>query len=279
MIKKRSPARRDALGKALQLLSWIVDSSGEATDREWGVRELAQGLHLPPATVHRVLTTLMKHKLVQRNRHSGQYQIGMEFYRLALKTQSLPGIRNAGIPVMHDLVAQCNETALLGLYDSFRMEMMFIAAVSSSHPLRYIVPINEWIPVYAGASGLAIMAFLPKEERQAIIERTKLTPLTERTITHPVALEDELARVRARGYAFSRGERTAGAVGIAAPIWGLTGRVMGDLMVTVPEPRFDERMLLPLARRVIQHSQRIMGKIGAQAPPTGPMLHAASPRP
>jgi IclR family acetate operon transcriptional repressor len=192
---------------------------------------------------------------VQRNPTSGQYQIGMEFYRLASKAQSSFAIRNAGIPVMQDLVAQCNETAFLGLYDVSRMEMMFVAAVNSNHPLRYIVPINEWIPVYAGASGLAIMAFLPEDERQAIIKRTRLTPLTEHTISHPAALEDEFARVRARGYAFSRGHRNVGAVAIAAPIWSPNGRVIGDLVLSMPESRFDEKMEPTLARLIIQASE------------------------
>jgi IclR family acetate operon transcriptional repressor len=142
--------------------------------------------------------------------------------------------------------------------------MMFVAAVNSSHPLRYVVPINEWIPVYAGASGLAIMAFLPPEERRAIIARTKLAPVTERTITDPMVLEKELARIRARGYAYSRGQRTVGAVGIAAPIWGPDGRVMGDLTVSVPEPRFDERKLPAFARLAIHHAQRIMEHLGVR---------------
>jgi IclR family transcriptional regulator, acetate operon repressor len=265
-VPKKTSGRRDALGKALQILWWIVDTSGGSTDKEWGVRELAQGLHLPPATVHRGLTALMKHGVVQRNPDSGQYQIGMEFYRLAFKAQSHFGIRNASLPVMRDLVTQCNETALLGLYDSFRMEMMFIASVNSNHALRYVVPMNEWLPVYAGAAGLAIMAFLTKAERQAIIERTGLAPLTERTITNPIVLEEEFARIRARGYAFSRGERNIGAVGIAAPIWGSDGRVMGDLVVSMPEPRFNDAMVPTLASLVIQHAKRIIEKLGAQAP-------------
>jgi len=265
-MRQRRSRRRDALGKALQLLRWIVDASDDATGNEWGVRELGQRLHLSPATTHRVLTALAKHGLVQRNPNSGQYQIGMEFYRLAFRVQSLFGIRNVSIPIMQDLVAQCNETAFLGHYDSFRMEMMFIAAVNSSHPLRYVVPINEWVPVYAGAGGLAIMAFLPKGERQAIIERTGLAPLTGRTITDPAALEDELARIRARGYAFSRGERNIGAVGIAAPIWYPNGRVTSDLVLSIPEPRFDMSMVPALARAVIKHAQRIMKKLGVQAP-------------
>ncbi|HTU02960.1 MAG TPA: IclR family transcriptional regulator C-terminal domain-containing protein, partial [Candidatus Sulfotelmatobacter sp.] len=121
---------------------------------------------------------------------------------------------------------------------------------------------------HAGASGLAIMAFLSKEERQTIIERTRLAPLTDRTITDPVALEEELARVRARGYAFSRSQRTQGAVAVAAPIWGPDGRILGELNVSVPESRFDAGMRPRLAQLVVRHAKRIMEKLGARAPST-----------
>jgi DNA-binding IclR family transcriptional regulator len=258
--------QRDALGKALQLLCWIIDASDDATDKEWGVRELSQRLPLPLATVHRLLTSLTKHGLLQRNQTSGQYRVGMEFYRLALKLRSHFGLRNAALPVIQELVAKCNEAVFLGMYDPFRMEMMFVAVINSSHPLRYVVPINNWIPVYAGASGLAIMAFLPREERETIIKRTRLAPVTARTITDPVVLEEELARIRKQGYALSYAQRTEGAVAIAAPIWGPDGRVMGEINISIPESRFDASMESTLAELVVQHAQRIMNKLGGKAP-------------
>ncbi len=257
---------RDAFGKALQVLWCMADSASDTYDRGWGVRELGQALHMSPASAHRLLTMLARHGLVQRNPQFGQYQVGTEFLRLALKLSSHFGIRNVGIPVMQALVAKCNETAFLGLYDAFRKEVMFVAAVNSSHPLRYVVELNEWFPVYAGASGLSILAFLPPEERQAVIERTGLVPLTKNTITDPALLEAELARVRGRGYAISFGHRNLGAVAIAAPIWGSDGRVIGDLALSIPEARFEPSMEPELASLVVDHASRISDKLVGAKP-------------
>lgn len=99
-MRRWTSKKRDALGKALQVLSWIVDDSSNGKEKGWGVRELAEELRLSPATVHRVLISLTKHGLVQRSDTSGKYQIGMEFYRLALRVQSNLAFRNAGMPVM-----------------------------------------------------------------------------------------------------------------------------------------------------------------------------------
>lgn len=263
-MKRVTSRRRDALGKALRVLRWLVDATDDGPHKEWGVRELGEALQFPPASVHRLLAALLEHGLVRRNPDSGQYQIGAEFFRLAMKLSSRSGIRNASLPIMQDLVAQCDENALLALYDASRMEIMFIAAVDSNHPLRYVQTLNEWLPVYTGASGLAVMAFLPESERLAVIKRTGLTPVTRNTITNPALLEEELAKVRLRGYAFSRGQRNIGTVALAAPIWNPDGRVIGSLILAMPEPRFDKRLELRLARLIIQHADQITERIGGR---------------
>ena len=259
---------RDPVAKTLELLWLLVESLGEDDHREWGVRELAEKLGFSPATVHRSLAGLMRHGFVQQVASTGKYTIGLELYRLALKVQPQFALRNAALMVMQEFVAKCNEAAFLGFYDSSRLQMMFVAVVYPTHPLRYVVPLNEWIPVHAGASGLAVMAFLPKAERQAIVTRHGLTPITEATITDARKLEAELAQVRARGYAFSRGQRTKGAVAIAAPIWGPTGAVLGELNLSVPEPRFEESMIPASAKLVMEHARQITTNLGGYPPST-----------
>jgi DNA-binding IclR family transcriptional regulator len=43
----------------------------------------------------------------------------------------------------------------------------------------------------------------------------------------------------ARGYAYSRGQRSRGAVGLGAPLYDAAGAVFGDVCITIPEGRFD----------------------------------------
>jgi DNA-binding IclR family transcriptional regulator len=116
------------------------------------------------------------------------------------------------------------------------------------------VQLNQWLPIHWGASGLAILAFLPENEQRAIVDGGLLTAQTERTITDPPTLHRELKKVRKRGYACSIGQRILGAVGISAPIWNSSGDVLGDVMLTTRRsrawtaPRIS-RPILPSARR------------------------------
>ncbi len=229
------------------------------------MRELANHLSQPPSTVHRLLNQLAQQGLIETVPESGQYRIGLELYRMMLLAQSKFVLRNAAMPFMRALVSECNETSFLGVYDPSRLEMMFAAAVDCSKPVRYVVPLNEWIPVYCAASGLAIMAFLPNEERQSIIEHTGLQPLTEHSITDPDLLHEEMARIRMQGYACSHGQRVPGAVGIAAPIWGPAGRVVGDLNLTIPEQRFEPSLETKLAGRVMHYAESITRHLVSQS--------------
>lgn len=266
-MPQRADSDRNLLGRLLRVLRWMQ----EAPDGEFGVRELSQALELPPSTMHRLLASLQGEGLVQQDPSSGKYRLGLEWYRMAFRTRSEYILRNVALPFMRQLVARLNETAFLGVYESARREMVFIAAVDSAQPVRYVVPLYQWIAIHASASGFAIMAFLPAEERQRIYQHSRLVPLTDQSITDPVLLEEELARVRERGYAVSHGQRIPGAVGIAAPIWGPDGRVIGDLHISVPEQRFDAALEPAMAADVMHYARLITEGLGTRMPDQEPL--------
>jgi len=97
------------------------------------------------------------------------------------------------------------------------------------------------------------------------VSRTKLPSVTERTITDPELLDAELMRVRQLGYAVTHGQRVVGAVGIAAPIWGPTGRVLGSIVVTVPEQRFQPSLELTLGQLAVEFANKITKALGGRA--------------
>jgi DNA-binding IclR family transcriptional regulator len=251
---------RNIVGKVAKVLRIMVEDGGDSM----GVRKLATALDMAPSSAHRVLNALVREGFLDHDQENGAYSLSMDFIRLAhLATDRLP-LQRIAVPRLRELVEACNETALLGVYDAGRREMMFTARVESSHKLRYVSEFRQWMPVYAGASGLGIMAFLPPAERQAIISQSRLAPLTDRTITEPYRLENELEIIRDRGYASSVGQRTPGAVAVAAPIFGTGGEIVGDVVVTLPELRFDQGNEAYLARLVMSCAQRISEQIGGK---------------
>lgn len=268
MAAVNNRSKRDALGKSLRLLRWMLKAPGD----EWGVRELAHSVGLPPSTAHRLLAALEREGLIESNPETERYRVGLEFYHMAWRAQAKFSIREMALPFLRRFAADSGETTFLALYDRSRMEMMFAVVVDTQYPYRYILPLNEWVPMHAGASGQAIMAFLPQEDRQAIVTSKGLAPVTSLSITDPAVLEAALAQVRAQGYAITHGQRIAESVSIAAPIWGPDGRVLGDIAVTMPEYRFGPGVEARLAPLVTFYAKRITEELGGHQPADLPGL-------
>lgn len=251
---------RSPVSKALKALIWLVQNPAP----DVGVRDLAAGLGVVPSSAHRILGSLCEDGFVKQNKSNGRYALGLETFRLAHLIVARAPWRTAALTHMRKLVDRCNETALLGVYDAHRQQMVFAAAVESGHQLRYAIDLHTWMPVYAGASGLAILAFLGDDEIASVIERSRLSALTDATITDASRLRAALTVVRQQGYAITHGHRVPGAVGLAAPVFGSDGRVIGDVCLTVPEQRFDKRGVAKLTKMLLACTGGITADIRRQ---------------
>jgi DNA-binding IclR family transcriptional regulator len=253
---------RNPISKALKALDWLLNTP----ESDVGVRQVANALALRPSNAHSLLTTLVSEGFVQQDPQTARYSLGPELLRWAHLIVSRTPIRQVAVRHMRALVDACNETTLLGLYDASRQKMMFAESVESRHPLRYVIELNKWLPLNSGASTLAMLAFLPQAEIDEILKNGRLEALTPNSIADSRRIKSELRAIRRRGFAFSRGQRLAGAVGIGAPIFGSAGRVIGDIVVTFPEQRFNKRHTQKVSRLVVTHAAAITADLGGLAP-------------
>ena len=98
------------------------------------------------------------------------------------------------------------------------------------------------IYLHGAALGKAILAHLPTERVDTIVQRHGLPALTENTITDRDVLAQELADIRKRGIAFDDGERLNGLRSVGAAILGPDGEVLGAISVAGPTSRLrDDR--------------------------------------
>jgi IclR family acetate operon transcriptional repressor len=138
---------------------------------------------------------------------------------------------------MEKLAAQTGEPVCLCLRQGGNR--IVLDTIRSSRQLQHVPPLGHEMPLYAGSSGLAILAWLPDEEVETII-MNKLAPYTRTTITDPEKLRLELDTIRAQGFSTSDGQYMDGGAGVSAPIFGLHGEVVGSLLLSIPVNRLAE---------------------------------------
>lgn len=247
-------------GTAVRLvgvLRHLAEADGEVT-----VKGLADALDLPPSTAHRMLGQLARTGMVEADGARHRYRPGVEYYRLAALVAGRMDLAEIARPIMDAVVAECGETCVLGLYLPNERRMMFVARADSAHPLRYPLALHRPLSVAWGASGRAILAFLPAEEIDAVLTLREASPATGAALPRPSEMHRLLAHIHARGVAVSHGEKIPGAVGIAAPVMRAGGQAIGSLSVTIPALRFQpdsEAGLVELVRGQAAALSRALG--------------------
>jgi len=94
------------------------------------------------------------------------------------------------------------------------------------------------LPPNASSLGKAITAFQPPEITEKLVRSYGTHYFTPNTITDEIALRDEFAMIRERGFAEDLEESTAGGRCFAAPILREDGYAIGAVSLSVPMIRF-----------------------------------------
>jgi IclR family KDG regulon transcriptional repressor len=239
------------------------------TDRDLGVSELAARLALPKSSVHRLLTALVAEGLIERIPASGRYRLGIRLYELGAMVSSHLDLHDAVGPPLDDLRSRTGETVHVSILDAG--EVVYVERRESLHTLRIFRRIGHRNHAHCTSSGKVLLAWLPPEERRRVYAMHGLPPHTRHTITDPDLLEEELARVRDRGYAENINESELGASSVAAPIRDVAGSVVAAISVAVPSARFSRDAMRRFASEVVNAAERASAHLGYLGTP-GPAL-------
>ncbi len=210
----------------------IIDALRETNGS--GVSELANRLDLPKSTVHDHLRTLEELGFLKKV--EGEYRVTLKFLDYGGATRKKTEIYPAGWPEVQRLALETDEHANLMIEEYGKGRYIYIAEGENSANLDTYTGMEVYL--HATALGKAIMAHLPMEQVEDIIETHGLPKLTENTITSREELMETLEQVRQQGYATDLEERTVGVRCIAAPIIGANDVVYGSVGVSGPTSRF-----------------------------------------
>jgi IclR family acetate operon transcriptional repressor len=240
----------ESVDRALALLLLLRDR------KSMSVSEASRAVGVAPSTAHRLLAALQYRGFVAQDPLTKAYGPGPVLLELGLSVVRGLDIRAQARPVMERLVREVGETAHLAILRG--SDILFIESIESDKALRVANRAGMTLPAHATAAGKALLAGLSAAELTALYPVDNLPHSRPRAHTTRAALEQELASVRARGYATNFDESEPDVSAVAAAITDRAGRVRAALTVSAPLSRLDEAQVTRIAEAVL----RAAGEIG-----------------
>lgn len=250
--------RVPSLERALSILEFLAARASPC-----GTSEIAKSLGLSKNSVFRTLVSLSARGYVDRvelGKNCKTFFLTGKLLALGYAVIDEASLVEKAIDLMRQLRDQTRETVLLGtLIDSHGT---VLEQVPSTEPVKFLINVGHQFPLHTAAPGKAILAFLPEDEREPILQAMPFTRFNDRTITDREQFRQELAQVRLDGYAVDRGEEVDGLRCIAAPVFDHRGRPLASLWVTGPSFRLLTENFPQVARHVMDQAKILSCRLG-----------------
>jgi DNA-binding IclR family transcriptional regulator len=234
--------------RALSILRVFETAAGEL-----GVTEISGQVGLSVSTTHRLVRALVAGGLLRQDPRTERYQLGPTLVVLGRRAEESLGYARA-LPVLEELAGATGESVNLGIRSG--TDVLVVLDVASEQPLRFSQAPGTRIALHTSAMGKCLLAFTDDPAR-AVSALPDLAAVTDRTITSPAALLDELARTRKRGWALNDEERNPGVRAVAAPVMGAEGHALAAVAVQGPAVRLSKRQLPDVAKELEAATERI----------------------
>jgi IclR family pca regulon transcriptional regulator len=190
-----------------------------------GVSELAREIGLSRSTTHRYVATLAALGYLEQDHLTRRYRLGPRVLDLGFSAINSMELREISVPHLQRLSDETGHTVNMAILDG--ADIVYVERCRSSrHGQREIdlnLHVGSRLPAYCTSMGKVLLAYLPDEERDAVLDGVELTQRGPNTLTKRSTLVAELADVRRRGLAVNNEELAFGLRSIAAPVRGQAG--------------------------------------------------------
>ncbi len=247
-------AKNSAIAKAALIVEAIANNRQPSN-----IADLANELGMPRQTVHRVLVQLSEIGLVRRDALRERYFVGQRLHDISMSVLFTSNADTAVNIILRTLAEEVRETCNIGMVEAGTV--VYLDRVECDWPLRVQLRPGSRVPIYCTAIGKLLLAHMPEQKRQALVDSFNFERLTPNTLMNPGELWEDLQQIVKRGYAINNQEDSLGLVAVAVPIFNSEGEVAAGLAVHAVEARMPVEQIvrrLPLLRRTAAKLSRAL---------------------
>ena len=218
--------KMSSLNRGLEIMEYII------LNRCASVTEISQVFKIDKSTASRILTVLAEHNLVCKAGNTMKYYPSIGTLLFSSRTMANYQILDEVHPILRRLADAVDMTAQVCVLKKDRVCLLDQVKSRSNRFLKEPALPGMAEPLHCSAIGKCVMAYMPSDEYDTLMETYELRRYTDATITDRTSLERELVSIRAAGYALDRGELADNLYCIAVPIMDRNGTITFSLGVS-----------------------------------------------
>jgi DNA-binding IclR family transcriptional regulator len=228
MVTKDKPRTVEAVQTTLDIVGLLQQRESA------GVTELASALGRSKGTVHSHLATLLENEYVVKENDA--YRLSLRYLELGETVKSRIDGYDIATAEVDDLAQKSDELAQFARHEHGHAVYLYKSGGKNAVQTASSVGKREYM--HCISLGKAMLAFMPDDQVEEIIDEHGLPRYTDNTITTREGLFEELEEIRKRGYAFDREEMIEGIRCVGAPVRA-SGEVFGAISISGPSTRMD----------------------------------------
>lgn len=256
-------SRNSTVDRALRVLEAFL-----ADDGEIGVLELSRQLDLDKSVIHRILSTLVARRFLEQDPTTRRYRVGLRMWELGQRYLAGQFLRDIAEKELARMIVEYPfATGYLAQLDGG--DIVVVSTIRGPGPINlYIDPGTRMIAEQT-TTGRTLLAYLPLQKAEQLLTRRRAAGGNLRPLMSLEDVKADLARIRERGYAETRGAYNPGVTTVAVALCDAQGTPLLSLSVDflmAPETEGLGEILPAELQKVVQRVERV---IQAAAPDNG----------
>ena len=217
----------NSIEKSIQILNYLSNAG-----RSVGITELSSKLLFPKSTIHRMLKSLVSYSLVDQEKETSKYRLGMRVIEYSNSFYNSFDFRQIAKPILKDVCRETKLTTFLTTWYNSKGICIDSITPSRDENTHLFVEIGKEMPFHSAASAKILLAHQPSEDIKRIINEKTLPKYTSRTIVDPKKLEEHLSGIRHKGFSICNEELEEGIKAISAPVKNINREAIASITIT-----------------------------------------------
>lgn len=237
--------------RAFAMLDYLYEQ-GEAV----GVSELARMLDIPKANAFRILKTLEKWDVVEKD-SLDKFHLGRRLIKYGSKAKEEMDLIKLCQPSMAKIAKEIGETVNLGIKYEDNILTIHSEEGETSILVSKLIPIS---PMYCSSMGKNVLAHMTDEELSMYFTKEQVKARTINTLMTKEAFLEEKDAICTRHIAYDNEEYEYGLTCLSSPIFNAAGEIVACIGVSGPTSRLRfkgferiEELLISITKELTSH--------------------------